>query len=145
DMPMNTYACAVRRVRPPATMPAAPPAGGVEHDDSRRGEPLDGTQTSPVVLADLEHVLRLPGHPVRIRPAECQCQPHLPDAGRGHGAGARPVDRRTADRPAGADGGRLPVRPHLDAAGKAPDVLPSRRGAGDVRPVLLASTSTALE
>src|SRR5690606_10097630 len=82
DMPMNTYACAVRRVRPPPTMPAAPPAGGVEHDDSRRGEPLDGTQTSPVVLADLEHVLRLPGHPVRIRPAERQCQPHLPDAGR---------------------------------------------------------------
>src|SRR5690606_4373467 len=39
-MPMNTYACAVRRALAPPTMPAAPPAGGSRHDDSRRGERL---------------------------------------------------------------------------------------------------------
>src|SRR5690606_18358679 len=80
-LPMNTYACAVRRARRPPTMPARTASRRIDTRRFPEGEPLDGTQTSPVVLADLEHVLRLPGHPVRIRPAERQRQPHLPDLG----------------------------------------------------------------
>ncbi|KAG1373304.1 hypothetical protein G6F46_015391 [Rhizopus delemar] len=39
------------------------------------------------------------------------------------------VDRSAADRPAGAAGGWLPVRPHLDALGPPPSVLHDRCGA----------------
>src|SRR5690606_21229408 len=87
----------------------------------------DERKTAAVVLADLEHVLRLPRHPVRLRAADRERQPHLPDAGCGHGAGAGAVDRRAADRPVGAAGDRLLLRPHLDAAGPAPTLLPVGR------------------
>src|SRR5690606_24436587 len=86
------------------------------------GADTDERKTAAVVLADLEHVFRIPGHPVRLRAADREREPHLPDAGRGHGAGARAVDRRAADRAPGAAGGRLLLRPYLDAAGPAPAV-----------------------
>ena len=50
------------------------------------------------VLADLEHVFRIPGNPVRLRAAERECQPHLPDAGREDRRHPDPVDRRAAHR-----------------------------------------------
>src|SRR3546814_13674707 len=39
----------------------------------------DEQQTDAVVLADMEHVFRLSGYPVRVCPAKRQRQPHLPD------------------------------------------------------------------
>ena len=73
-------------------------------------------ETAAVVLADLEHVLRLPRHPVRLRAAERERQPHLPDARREHGRHPDAVDRRAADRPDRAADRRLSVRSHLDRA-----------------------------
>ena len=88
-------------------------------------------QTAAVVLADLEHVLRLPRHPVRLRAAERQRQPHLPDARREDRRHPDAVDRRAADRPDRAADRRLPVAIAPGRAGPAPAVLPGRRGAGD--------------
>jgi len=86
-----------------------------------------GHETAAVVLADLEHVLRLPGDPVRLRAAERERQPDLPDPGCGHGAGAGVVDRRAADGTSGAARDRPFLRPHLDAAREAPALLPVGR------------------
>src|SRR5690606_27358648 len=85
-------------------------------------------ETATLVLADLEHVLRLPGHPVRVRPAERQRQPDLPDPRRGRGADPAAVDRRAADRAGRAADRRLFLRPHLDPARPSPAVLPVGRG-----------------
>jgi hypothetical protein len=92
---------------------------------------IDDIQADPVVLADLEHVLRVSRHPVRIRAAEREREPHLPDAGRGDGRGARAVDRGTADRPDRSAHRGLPVGSHLDRTGPAPSLLPRGRGAVD--------------
>ena len=48
-------------------------------------------QAAGFVLADLEHVFRIPGNPVRLPAAELEHEPHLPDAGRVDGRPADPV------------------------------------------------------
>src|SRR5690606_32405350 len=98
-----------------------------------------------VVLADLEHVLRVPGDPVRLCAAERERQPDLPDPGRRGGAGAGPVDRRAADRPAGAAGDRLLLRPHLDPTGSPPALLPVGRGLLDPGTVRDAELAAAVD
>ncbi|CAA9343202.1 MAG: Predicted maltose transporter MalT, partial [uncultured Lysobacter sp.] len=89
------------------------------------------SKAAVVVLADLEHVFRVSRHPVRVRAAERERQPHLPDTRRGDGRDPGAVDRRAADRPDRAADRRLHVRPHLDAAGTAAAVLPDRCGTRD--------------
>src|SRR5690606_32448414 len=94
---------------------------------------------------DLEHVLRVPRDPVRLRAAERERQPDLPDPGRGRRTGPGPVDRRAADGPAGAAGDRLLLRPHLDAAGAPPPVLPLGRDLLDAGPVRDAQLAAAVD
>src|SRR6185295_13557013 len=63
--------------------------------DSERG--TDARKTGAGVLADLEHVIRVPGNPVRLRAAERERQPHLPVAWRVDRRAAAAVARRTDD------------------------------------------------
>jgi hypothetical protein len=80
------------------------PGGGqaIRFSTQRPRERNDGNRTgrgSPAageLLADLEHVFRIPRDPVRLRAAERQRQPHLPDAGRRGRRHRGPVDRGAA-------------------------------------------------
>ena len=96
-----------------------------------------------VVLADLEHVFRIPGNPVRLRAAERQREPHLPDARRRGRRHRGPVDRGAAHRTAGAAHHRLHVRSHLELARAPPAVFPRGRRAGVDRAVRHAALADA--
>jgi len=77
----------------------------------------------------MEHVLRLPGYPVWLRTAECQCQSHLPDAGCGCWRYTDAVGGSTAIGADRATDHRSLFRSHLDTAGAAPAVFSGRCGA----------------
>ncbi len=74
------------------------------HARWRRNDRAAGAQ----LLADLEHVLRIPGAAVRFCAAERPGQPYLPDPGRQRRCDPLAVDRRAAHGPAGAADHRLP-------------------------------------
>ena len=97
------------------------------------GTPHAETATRPELLADLEHVLRVPGHPVRLCAAEREREPHLPVARRVDRRAADPVARRAGHRPDRAADHRLPQRPHLGPPRAPPAVFPGRRAARDRR------------
>ena len=78
------------------------------------------------VLGNLEHELRLPRHPDRLRPSEREREPDLRDPGRQGRGHSDPVDRGADHRPAGAAARRLRQRPHLEPAGPAAALLPGR-------------------
>ena len=111
---------AAGRTRRPSLHRRSPNRSSTSNERSR-------TQTASVVLADLEHVFRVPGDPVRLRAAERECQPHLPDAGREHRRHPDPVDRRAADRADRATHRRLLLGSHLELAGPPAAVFPRGR------------------
>src|SRR5262249_60931781 len=108
---------------PPATI--APPAGSGRRLD-RRGETTHGETTTPL-LADLEHELRLPRHPVRLGAADGQHERHL-RVPRGPG---RPdpdaLAGRAPHRPPRAAAHRHHERPHVGTAGTTASLLPRGR------------------
>ena len=106
---------------------------------------INGKQTAVVVLADLEHVLRVPRHPVRVRAAERERQPHLPDAWRGDGRDPHSVDRSAADRSDRAAHRRVLLRSHLDRLWPPPSVLPRRSSAGHACAVRDAELAHAVD
>src|SRR2546425_12136778 len=97
---------------------------------ARQHPGIEPGQAATDVLADLEHVLRVPRPAVRLRAPERERQPHIPDIGRGTRADSAAVDRGAADRTAGAADCRLPLGSDVDAAGSPPTVLSARRTAG---------------
>ncbi len=76
-----------------------------------------------VVLADLEHVFRISGDPVRLRAPERQCEPDFPDAGRGPGPDSDAVGGGAADRAHRSAHRRLLLRSHLDPPRSPPTVF----------------------
>ena len=96
-------------------------------------ETADG-KTSTQLLADLEHVVRVPRHSVRLGAADGEHERHLPVP---RGAGERdpdPVAGGAADRPHRAADRRLLLGPHLEPARPPPPLLPRRRDRGEPRP-----------
>src|SRR5260370_32239689 len=79
---------------------------GITHDSGSE-------QTAALVLANLEHELRVPRDSVRLRAAECEREPDLRDPGREGREHPATLDRRAgygAPRPADPPG---PERPSL--------------------------------
>ena len=92
----------------------------------RIGDDRRGPATTPELLADLEHELRLPGHPVRLGAADGQHERDLRVPRRRRAPDPHPVARRPADRAARAAHHRPHERPHLEPPGPAPPLLPRR-------------------
>src|SRR5688572_25935900 len=59
---------------------ASRPGPKLQKTKKTRGD--DAGKTGAALLANLEHVFRIPRHPVRLRAPERECQPHLPVARR---------------------------------------------------------------
>src|SRR5882724_1766803 len=59
---------------------------------ARKHPGIEPGQAATDLLADLEHVLRVPRPAVRLRAPERKRQPHIPDAGRGNRADSAAVD-----------------------------------------------------
>ena len=100
---------------------------GEGQDNGRKSRQHVGAQTGDDSDADLEHEFRISWHPDRVRTAERQCQPHLPDPwGRGERAGD-PVDRRADDRPHHPADHRPYVGQDLGQVRAASPLFPRRR------------------
>src|SRR5262245_1892246 len=81
-------------------------------------------ETAALVLADLEHELRILGHSVWVCAAECEREPDLRDARRQGREHPDPLDRGTGDWADRAADCRLLLRSHLEPAGASASVFP---------------------
>src|SRR5262245_38697232 len=71
-------------------------------------------KAAALILADLEHELRLPRHSVRVRAAEREREPDLRDARRQSREHPDSLDRGAGDGADRAADHRLLLRPHLE-------------------------------
>ena len=96
---------------------------------------------APEFLADLEHELRLPRHPVRLGLADGQHERHLRIPGRARRPDPDPVAGRAADGIDRAADHRACERPHLEPAGPAASLLSDRRDAQFAALILMPRVS----
>ncbi|CAA9309971.1 MAG: Predicted maltose transporter MalT, partial [uncultured Gemmatimonadetes bacterium] len=102
-------------------------------------------ETAPELLADVQHELRLPGHPVRLGASARQHVGRVRAAGRAAGRGAAAVAGGAGHGAPGAAHRGRDERPHLGAAGAAAALLPGGRHPGLHRPLLHAHLQRPLD
>src|SRR5258708_14736019 len=89
---------------------------GITHDSGSE-------QTAALVLANLEHELRVPRDSVRLRAAECEREPDLRDLGREGREHPATLDRGAGDGASRPADRRVPERPYLEPPGPPASVL----------------------
>ena len=107
------------------------PRHGPKLQKTKKTRGDDAGKTGTALLANLEHVFRVPRHPVRIRAPERECQPHLPVAWCLDRRPASALARGTGDRTPGPTRHRLHERPDLGPTWPPQAVFPLRRDSLD--------------